>query len=96
MELSFPWSEAALPVIGLDSRVRVAASQLVPDKQAIDELAARLTEQGEQHTGVHWASIGWILPLLHDPDGGKFSPDQQARPFRAMTFFSAGAGTALS
>ena len=19
--------------------------------------------------GVHWASIGWILPLLHDPDG---------------------------
>ena len=41
----------------------------VPDKEAIDELAARLTAQGEQHGGVHWASIGWILPLLHDPDG---------------------------
>ncbi|MBO0840435.1 MAG: hypothetical protein J2O49_06425, partial [Sciscionella sp.] len=23
----------------------------------------------EQHAGVHWASIGWILPELHDPDG---------------------------
>ncbi len=41
----------------------------VPDKEAIDELAARLTAQGERHAGVHWASIGWILPLLHDPDG---------------------------
>ena len=41
----------------------------VPDRDAIEELAARLTEQGEQHAGVHWASIGWILPLLHDPDG---------------------------
>ena len=41
----------------------------VPDKDAIDQLAARLTELGEQHAGVHWASIGWILPELHDPDG---------------------------
>ena len=41
----------------------------VPDKEAIDRLAARLTAQGEQHAGVHWASIGWILPMLHDPDG---------------------------
>jgi len=41
----------------------------VPDKEAIDELASRLTSQGEQHAGVHRASIGWILPLLHDPDG---------------------------
>ena len=41
----------------------------VPDKEAIDQLAARLTAQGEQHAGVHWASIGWILPMLHDPDG---------------------------
>ena len=41
----------------------------VPDKEAIDKLAARLTAQGEEHAGVHWASIGWILPLLHDPDG---------------------------
>jgi catechol 2,3-dioxygenase-like lactoylglutathione lyase family enzyme len=41
----------------------------VPDKDAIDRLATRLTALGEQHAGVHWASIGWILPELHDPDG---------------------------
>ena len=41
----------------------------VPDKDAIDQLAARLTGLGEQHAGVHWATIGWILPQLHDPDG---------------------------
>jgi len=41
----------------------------VPDKDAIDQLAARLTALGERHAGVHWASIGWILPELHDPDG---------------------------
>jgi hypothetical protein len=41
----------------------------VPGQAAIDERAARLTAQGEDHGGVHFASIGWILPLLHDPDG---------------------------
>ncbi len=41
----------------------------VPGKEAIDQLAARLTALGEPHAGVHWASIGWILPELHDPDG---------------------------
>jgi catechol 2,3-dioxygenase-like lactoylglutathione lyase family enzyme len=41
----------------------------VPDREAIDRLAARLTKLGEEHAGVHWASIGWILPELHDPDG---------------------------
>ena len=41
----------------------------VPGKEAIDQLAARLDALGEQHAGVHWASIGWILPHLHDPDG---------------------------
>ena len=41
----------------------------VPDREAIDQLAARLTALGEQHAGVHWATIGWILPMLHDPDG---------------------------
>ena len=41
----------------------------VPDKEAIDQLAGRLTALGERHAGVHWASIGWILPELHDPDG---------------------------
>ena len=41
----------------------------VPSKRAMDDLADRLTGQGEQHGGVHFATIGWILPLLHDPDG---------------------------
>lgn len=41
----------------------------VPDQTAISRLAARLTALGEQHAGVHRASIGWILPMLHDPDG---------------------------
>jgi catechol 2,3-dioxygenase-like lactoylglutathione lyase family enzyme len=41
----------------------------VPGKDAIEQLAARLAALGEQHAGVHWASIGWILPGLHDPDG---------------------------
>ena len=41
----------------------------VPDKAAMDALAGRLTDLGETHAGVHHATIGWILPLLHDPDG---------------------------
>jgi hypothetical protein len=41
----------------------------VPGKETIEQLAARLTALGEQHAGVHWATIGWILPHLHDPDG---------------------------
>lgn len=41
----------------------------VPDKQAIEELATHLTALGDTHAGVHRATIGWILPHLHDPDG---------------------------
>jgi len=41
----------------------------VPDRPAIEALAARLTELGDEHAGVHRATLGWILPLLHDPDG---------------------------
>ncbi len=41
----------------------------VPDKASIEALAARLDSLGERHAGVHFASIGWILPELHDPDG---------------------------
>lgn len=41
----------------------------VPDKDAIEALAAHLTALGETHAGVHFATIGWILPMLHDPDG---------------------------
>jgi hypothetical protein len=41
----------------------------VPDETALRALADRLTELGEEHAGVHFATIGWILPMLHDPDG---------------------------
>ena len=41
----------------------------VPDKAALEALAGRLTALGEQHAGVHFATIGWILPHSHDPDG---------------------------
>jgi catechol 2,3-dioxygenase-like lactoylglutathione lyase family enzyme len=41
----------------------------VADKPAIDALAERLSDLGEDHAGVHYATIGWILPMLHDPDG---------------------------
>jgi catechol 2,3-dioxygenase-like lactoylglutathione lyase family enzyme len=41
----------------------------VPSKEAIEDLAARLASLGEPHAGVHFATIGWILPELHDPDG---------------------------
>jgi catechol 2,3-dioxygenase-like lactoylglutathione lyase family enzyme len=65
------------PVLGLrlnPERARAAAgfdyfAIGVPGKETIDQLAARLTALGEQHAGVHWATIGWILPHLHGPDG---------------------------
>jgi catechol 2,3-dioxygenase-like lactoylglutathione lyase family enzyme len=41
----------------------------VPSKEAIEDLAARLSALGQSHAGVHFATIGWILPGLHDPDG---------------------------
>jgi len=41
----------------------------VPDRDRIEALAAHLTGLGEAHAGVHFATIGWILPMLHDPDG---------------------------
>jgi catechol 2,3-dioxygenase-like lactoylglutathione lyase family enzyme len=41
----------------------------VPDKDAMDALADRLDGLGERHAGVHFATIGWILPMLRDPDG---------------------------
>ena len=41
----------------------------VPDREAIEALAERLTRLGDRHAGVHFASVGWILPGLHDPDG---------------------------
>lgn len=41
----------------------------VPDKRAIDALAQHLTGLGEAHGGVHLTPSGWVLPLVHDPDG---------------------------
>src|SRR5690242_5887450 len=41
----------------------------VPDRVEIEALAQRLTDLGETHAGVHFATIGWILPMVHDPDG---------------------------
>ncbi|WP_433565758.1 VOC family protein [Nocardia sp. CA-151230] len=41
----------------------------VPDRTAMEALAMHLTALGESHAGVHFATIGWILPELHDPDG---------------------------
>ena len=41
----------------------------VPDRDSIDRLAVRLSGLGEAHAGVQWATIGWILPGLQDPDG---------------------------
>jgi catechol 2,3-dioxygenase-like lactoylglutathione lyase family enzyme len=41
----------------------------VPDRQAQESLAAHLTALGQPHAGVHFATVGWILPMLHDPDG---------------------------
>jgi catechol 2,3-dioxygenase-like lactoylglutathione lyase family enzyme len=65
------------PALGLTldpDRARAAAgfdyfSISVPDKAHLDQLAAHLTALGEEHGGVHFATIGWILPLVHDPDG---------------------------
>jgi catechol 2,3-dioxygenase-like lactoylglutathione lyase family enzyme len=41
----------------------------VPDKAAIEALARRLTDLGDDHAGVQHATLGWILPMVHDPDG---------------------------
>jgi catechol 2,3-dioxygenase-like lactoylglutathione lyase family enzyme len=41
----------------------------VPGEAEIRQLADHLASLGEQHAGVHFATIGWILPGLHDPDG---------------------------
>jgi len=41
----------------------------VPDRDRLVALAAHLTALGERHAGAHFATLGWILPALHDPDG---------------------------
>lgn len=41
----------------------------VADESTLRALGDRLTDLGERHAGVQPATLGWILPLLHDPDG---------------------------
>jgi catechol 2,3-dioxygenase-like lactoylglutathione lyase family enzyme len=41
----------------------------VPGQEAIEALAARLTELGDAHDGVHQTPVGWVLLGLRDPDG---------------------------
>jgi catechol 2,3-dioxygenase-like lactoylglutathione lyase family enzyme len=41
----------------------------VPDRTQLEGLADHLTALGQRHAGVHFATVGWILPMLHDPDG---------------------------
>ncbi|OFI37115.1 glyoxalase-like domain protein [Arthrobacter sp. SW1] len=41
----------------------------VPTKEDLESLAARLKDFGDGHAGVHFATVGWILPGTHDPDG---------------------------
>jgi catechol 2,3-dioxygenase-like lactoylglutathione lyase family enzyme len=65
------------PMLGLvesPEKARAAAgfdyfSVGVPDRARLVALAEHLTRLGEQHAGVHFATAGWILPMLHDPDG---------------------------
>ncbi|GAB4001922.1 VOC family protein [Nocardioides ultimimeridianus] len=65
------------PMLGLVHHPELAAraagfdyfSIAVPDKESIDALAARLADLGEQNAGVQFATLGWILPMTHDPDG---------------------------
>ncbi|MCX4094227.1 VOC family protein [Nocardia sp. alder85J] len=56
--------EKALAAAGFDY-----FSIAVPDRGALEALAAPLDALGETHAGVHSATLGWILPGLHDPDG---------------------------
>jgi catechol 2,3-dioxygenase-like lactoylglutathione lyase family enzyme len=65
------------PMLGLvldPDRARASAgfdyfSIGVPDRVRIQALADHLTDLGDKHAGVQFATIGWILPMLHDPDG---------------------------
>jgi catechol 2,3-dioxygenase-like lactoylglutathione lyase family enzyme len=41
----------------------------VPGQEAIEALAARFTEHGDAHDGVHRTPVGWVLLGVHDPDG---------------------------
>jgi catechol 2,3-dioxygenase-like lactoylglutathione lyase family enzyme len=41
----------------------------VRDKEALEAISARLAAFDDANAGIHFATIGWILPDTHDPDG---------------------------
>jgi catechol 2,3-dioxygenase-like lactoylglutathione lyase family enzyme len=57
-----------LPVSDLE-RSRAWNESRLGYAQQIEFVGQGTLMGGEEHAGVHQASAGWILPLLHDPDG---------------------------
>jgi catechol 2,3-dioxygenase-like lactoylglutathione lyase family enzyme len=66
----------------------------VPDRAALDELAAHLDQLGEPHGPVVQTPIGWLLPGLHDPDGHEmrfyFSDENAPASSRAIRLHDPG------
>ncbi|MGH3351396.1 MAG: VOC family protein [Nocardioides sp.] len=55
----------------------------VRNKADLEDLAGRLAQLGEDNAGVHFATIGWILPGTHDPDGHEvrfYTNDHHTQP----------------
>jgi catechol 2,3-dioxygenase-like lactoylglutathione lyase family enzyme len=72
--MSHPRGGPMLGLVRAPDTARAAAgfdyfSVGVADRARLLELAEHLTALGEQHAGVHFATLGWILPMLQDPDG---------------------------
>lgn len=72
--MSHPQGGPMLGLVHAPERAGAAAgfdyfSIAVPDRARLVELADHLTSLGEAHAGAHFATLGWILPMLHDPDG---------------------------
>lgn len=57
----------------------------ISGEAAIRDLARRLDAAG-RHAGVHLTANGWVLPLVHDPDGRELQfyarADPAHRPLR--------------
>jgi catechol-2,3-dioxygenase len=87
--LAHPAGGPDLSLVQAPDRARAAAgfdyfAIGVPDRAGLVALADHLTTLGEEHAGVHPATLGWILPMLHDPDGHE------------VRFYSMAAHTSLS